>query len=578
MPFVLPLARRCVRALRLTTGQAHRADPDASTAASADVRRVRRRRPAAAHERRGFALEATLIVLVLVGVMVGLAMTWALTVTRSTSTDYRGSRVAYAAEAGADAIMAQLEAAMQDGVVSSAELSALTLPTLTGFTYQAMRVTRDSLGMQVRPINSGSYAGLYALNLPIEIGITARDALSHSATVDVTVNAQSIPLFQFGVFYEGDLEIHNGPRMDFEGWVHTNADLYLTSNNTYFASRITTPDSVMWRRKATSERLNGVYINNDAGTPVNLRFDSRSAGSDPNFRALSASNFDSRVLTAAHGVRPLRLPLPAGMPPIELIRPRNATDDVQTQSVKFAWKADWLIDVDLGSPATLCSTGGSVLASLRAGGKQVPSSAQCSAIFRFTPNMFREGREDIGVDALDIDVGALRSWVGGISARETRILYVTFHGGAGGSADFPALRLVNASRLPNPLTIATSAPLYVKGDYNSLGWQPSALLADAVTFITAGYNEGSNSCGGTTNACNGSYSKPTANPSGGTMSVYAAIAAGHSATPCDINRVNPACSIVPPYGGGLENFPAVPRELGRPDAVLPWLARLAVRE
>ena len=32
----------------------------------------------------------------------------------------------------------------------------------------------------------------------------------------VSVNAQSIPLFQFGVFYEGDLEIHNVRRSIFD--------------------------------------------------------------------------------------------------------------------------------------------------------------------------------------------------------------------------------------------------------------------------------------------------------------------------------------------------------------------------
>lgn len=517
--------------------------------------------PPRSRSRRGFALEATLIVLVLVGVLVAFAATWVVTLTRGAATDYRGSRVTYAAEAGADAVMAQLELAMEDGVISNAELAALTLPTLEGFTFEDMEVDRDPMGAEVRPINSGVYAGLYAINLPIDIAIAARDATNNRASVVVAVTAQSIPLFQFGVFYEGDLEIHNGPRMDFEGWVHTNSNLYLSSNNTYFASRITTPGSVYWQRKAYSERLNGVYINNESGTPVKLDFDSRNPADEASFRQKSESKFNSRLMTRAHGVAPLRLPLPTGMPSIELIRPRNAADNTQARDVKFAWKADWYINLTLADPValkdgnTLCSTTNllSAAVSIRPPGRALPSLADCKSIFKFRPNAFREGREDIGVDVLDIDVAALRTWAMAGSTRETNILYITFSdpvpNPVNRGRDYPAVRLVNASRLPNPLTIATSAPVYIKGDFNSVGWQPAAVLGDAITFVSSGYDESLSGvkCSSDTDSCSGSYTKRSAS---GAMKVYAAIAAGHSATLCDWQICGNK-----PYGGGLENFP-----------------------
>jgi hypothetical protein len=520
--------------------------------------------PTAIRDRRGFALEATLIVLVLVGLTIGLAATWVISITRGAATDYRGSRVSYAAEAGADAVMAQLELAMEDGVISNAELGALTLPTLDGFTFEDMVVTRDPLGAEVRPINSGPYSGLFAITLPIDIAIAARDATNNRGSVVVAVTAQSIPLFQFGVFYEGDLEIHNGPRMDFEGWVHTNSNLYLSSDNTYFASRITTPGSVFWQRKAYSERLNGVYINNEAGTPVRLDFDSRSIPVDANFRSRSESKFNSRLMTKAHGVAPLRLPLPTGMAPIELIRPRSAADNPQAQAVKFAWKADWYIDLVLADPVALkngdnlCSTGNlrGAAVSIRPVGRSLPDLTDCKKIFRFRPNAFRDGREDIGVDLLDVDVGALRTWIGSSTQRETNIIYVTFSQPSpnppNGGRDYPAVRLVNAARLPNPITIATSAPVYVKGDYNSTGWQPSAILGDAVTFVSTNFDETLSgvACGSDTNACSGTYTKRGASPAGGMMKVYAATAAGHSPTPCDWQSCGNQA-----YGGGLENFP-----------------------
>ena len=65
-------------------------------------------------DRRGFALEATLIVLVLISVLVGASVASYIMVQRSGSVDYRGTRVSYAAEAGADAVISQLAQSMTD--------------------------------------------------------------------------------------------------------------------------------------------------------------------------------------------------------------------------------------------------------------------------------------------------------------------------------------------------------------------------------------------------------------------------------------------------------------------------------
>jgi len=38
-----------------------------------------------------------------------------------------------------------------------------------------------------------------------------------------------IPIFQFGIFYDDDLEFHPGPRFDFGGRVHTNGSLFMAA-------------------------------------------------------------------------------------------------------------------------------------------------------------------------------------------------------------------------------------------------------------------------------------------------------------------------------------------------------------
>ncbi len=88
--------------------------------------------------RNGFALEATLFVLVLMSVLMLSVYTGSAMATRSANLDYRTSRVSYAAEAGADAIMAQLADALEDGYLADDELFGLTPPDVEGFTFSIL--------------------------------------------------------------------------------------------------------------------------------------------------------------------------------------------------------------------------------------------------------------------------------------------------------------------------------------------------------------------------------------------------------------------------------------------------------
>jgi len=418
-----------------------------------------------------------------------------------------------------------------------------------------------------RTITSGPYAGLIGLNQPIDITVEARDALQNRARDIVTVNAQSIPLFQFGVFYEEDLEIHNGPQLDFAGWIHTNGNLYLTPGGgpTNFHSLITTPDSMFEMRKASNAVSTNIFIDDAFGVAHQLLFDSRNPGAG-GFVASSQAAFSGRLMTGESGVTPLRLPLPTGMPPVEMVKPRNGGDTPQVQSVKFAWKATWHMTVDMNLLATPCN------AITTLGGHPVPTNAECTAGFlglapmvRGIPNAFQEGRENIGADVFEINVADLQAWVN-VSpvARDASIIYVTFINvdPLNTLKDYPVLRLVNGSTLLRPISIATDRPLYIWNNFNTVGWQPASFLSDAITFLSSAWTDAAHPWTAAMNPnVDVAFPITNANP----MTVFAAIAAGHSATPCDVNRVAPACAPTAPppftggaypnYGGGLENFP-----------------------
>ncbi|MEZ4412061.1 MAG: hypothetical protein R2910_03640 [Gemmatimonadales bacterium] len=509
-------------------------------------------------DRRGFALEATLIVLVLISVLVGASVASYVMVQRSGSVDYRGTRVSYAAEAGADAVISQLAAKMTDGILSSADLASITLPTLSGFTFAAPTVTQ--IGSPVpRTITYGPFSGLIGLNQQIDIGITATDPANNRAQVVVTANAQSIPLFQFGVFYDGDLEIHNGPNLDFAGWVHTNSNLYLNSGSSqHFMDLITTPDSIFWQRKNENDRDSHTYINDASGTPRTLNFDSRS---NPGQSFVTASNslFNGRVMTGVSGVQPLRLPLPTGMPPIELIRPRSGADDADTRAVKFAWKATAHITVDLAQLNNVNTCAGLTII-----GSPLPTGASC-AMFYGKSQAYWDNRENIGVDVFQIDVGALQTWAAANSARDYSIIYVTFINASATNAnrDYPAVRVTNGATLRAPITVSTDRPLYLWGNFNSIGWQPASFIADALTILSSNWTDATHTVpAGNTAAGGGSdYTSTAKTTAAGLTTIYAAVAAGHSATPCDWQRTGCTVPTPPPatsggsYGGGLENFP-----------------------
>jgi hypothetical protein len=530
--------------------------------------------PGASTSRRraGFALEAVLMVLVLFSVVVMAGLGTVSTVSRTSGADYQHARAMYATEGASDDLMAQLDAAMQDGFVGAEDLAALQTPTVPG--YQVTTKVRSLGSAVLRTVASGPHAGLYSMNQPFEIDVVAQDSAGNRASAIIAVNALSVPIFQFSVFYEQDLELHPGPKMVLTGRVHTNDNLYLNGNLTV-AGILTTPDSVFQTSKYNTRRPL-VYIKDAEGNAVAMDKDSRSLAGDAAFRQWSETRFDSRLMSMAHGVRPLGLPLPAEMPPRTLLLPRQPEDGAQVRNVKMAWKADWYITVRAGvfamadttaMKAAFCDS----LVHVRPAGLQVPTGADCRRIFKPRVNAFMDGREDRRPDLVDIHMDSLRLWSDASpSARAPRVLYLAFQGlPATDAGDFPAIRLRQARQLPTPrqdgddggLTVATEMPLYVLGDYNSVATQPAALMADAVITISNPPNPAMSAdaaipaaqrCGasGVTGWCDNQQQVKVKRRASGSA-VHAAVLGGHTATNCDAARAGCTLTV---RGGGVQNM------------------------
>jgi Tfp pilus assembly protein PilX len=69
----------------------------------------------------------------------------------------------------------------------------------------------------------GLYGSLSSYKLTSK---ATHDITNTTVSVEQTVNSYLIPLFQFGIFSNNDLEIYPGPKFTFNGRVHTNGNLY----------------------------------------------------------------------------------------------------------------------------------------------------------------------------------------------------------------------------------------------------------------------------------------------------------------------------------------------------------------
>ena len=123
------------------------------------------------------------------------------------------------------------------------------------------------------------FQGLNALRDEWQIETTATDKTNE---VQVALRRKffnnRIPIFQFGIFYDDDLEFHPGPRFDFGGRVHSNGNLFMMANTgLYFSSKVTAKGHVL-----TDVARNGVgwtnwnenvFIKNASGKYIQLKHD-----------------------------------------------------------------------------------------------------------------------------------------------------------------------------------------------------------------------------------------------------------------------------------------------------------------
>lgn len=367
---------------------------------------------------------------------------------------------------------------------------------------------------QYVPLTS-QYSGLYGFASTYKIISNARESGARfpiTGAVQQEIQLASIPIFQFAIFYGGDMELNGAATLNVRGRVHGNANLYTGSASSQTFYQDVTVSGII---------SNGVRYGWALGGAVT--YNGKHATN------LSALNLPIGTNNTSAAVREVLATPPAG----EDINSAMGRERYYNKAELLVLVSNSTVTVGVKNPYDSTYTA-------------IPYS-QCTN-FLTTNSAFTDQREGKTVQTTQIDVAKYTTWAGtnlsvsgklGAGVIPNLIYVADFR--TESSSKLDGVRLINGQTLPSRgLTVATPNPLYTKGHYNQptssyLGTtntsttSPASLVSDAYTMLSANFTDSASSA---------SYSTRTA----ADTTVVAAVITGNV----------PSAS---GYSGGVNNLP-----------------------
>ena len=516
--------------------------------------------PNASRDRQGYVLALTLVFTAISLVALASVMSWAVSSSKVTQRNELFTSAEAAAEAANETVVATLDRDWTYGqILQSASVYAnLGLPVQTAwpmqFQYSDGSGNNNKIGVviggQVFTNALGAqFAGLSGYIQPCTITATATASgqlYSVSASVQQVVNATIIPLFQFAIFYNMNLEIDPGAPMVVRGPVFSNQGLWAGTPNVTFSSSVA---AAGWIYNDATDPTNAdpwCVGKSDSGTPTG------------NFLIAPIPNEDSLTLPIGTNNNPAAVKAIINLPPgangapnayayttngqmylfneSDLIISNAASGLASTKGTNITI---WFQDNQQANALTLVTNDLYVITNRGKGTvtstNYVSAGNRTNVVFAgysFVTNVqYYDYRENDTVQAVQVDVGKLNVWLtnqsatGGNSVNRksytdkgsgVRSIYV-FNKVPPTSSQLPAVRLVNGAQLPSTtdpngtgrttsgLTVTTPQPLYVQGNYNvqtatssanaSAGstntayTYPAAIMGDSITILSANWKD-----------------------------------------------------------------------------------------
>ncbi len=398
----------------------------------------------------------------------------------------------------------------------------------------------NNISISISPTNwqplSGSFAGLNGMvqNVTnIATAIATNGVVAVSATVEQDLQFASIPLFQYAIFYNMDLEICPGGPMTIKGSVHSNDNIWAVGNSS--ANPLTFGSDVT----ASGFYTNSRSLNDpQAWSPGNVIF--TVTQNNP------LSHVDPLTMPIGTNNNPAAVEAIMLIPPSSVIVPSAAAYS-PTGQVYFYNEADLIITNSASNPTNYTVFYDNQYASpqlqpvlpdqqvVTNNSPHIPVTYFTNYIYSWITNAsFYDYREGDTVQAIQINVSNLVAWLtnniiyngtnrGGYQYNTMNTTLSTSKGHGINSiyvynsvpltsTTLPAVRLVNGQRLPPAgLSVATPQPLYVMGNYNvetNIAGSPQALtlgsttngaalpagfMADAITILSSSWSDSYNS-------------------------------------------------------------------------------------
>jgi Tfp pilus assembly protein PilX len=458
---------------------------------------------------QGFTLLVFLSLLLMM-TMIGIAaVITSTTDVKIAGNDLKSINTFYAAEAGLEKSIAQIRSHYTSGATGAP--NPLPADSFDLGNIAIIYNTTDNGAASQETLTVGAYKGLYALTKSFTIDARSKDKGTQTETkIEAEIKDALVPIFQFAVFYQQDLEILPGPAMTLGGRVHSNRDLYLGSRNSLKVDSWTTAAGNIYhgRKDNPSDDMTGdVTIKDKFGVYQSMKDGDGTwlDANDPIWVANSLNRWGGKVEDHSHGITELNLPVVVSGDPIDMIKRASGNPDsyenraglkIVDGQVLYKNASDQWVNV------TTTFTNDSII----------------------TTKSFYNYREYKTVTSYDINIQKLNT-----SAYFPRngILYASRDQVTGTQQ---AIRLKNGAELAAPLTVVTDNPLYTLGNYNSVNKKAAALFTDALTVLSTNWND---------SRSNQSLSNRIAS----NTTVNAAFLTGNSETHLGS------------YNGGLENLP-----------------------
>jgi hypothetical protein len=315
---------------------------------------------------------------------------------RIAGSDLQRTQTFYAADAGLEKMTNDFSKLFaRTANPTSAQLSniASSYPTeLTneGFSFNQSLSVDATANSGTVTIASGPFSGLYASVTPYLLTSTAiHTNTGTQVSLQRKMNNYLVPIFQFGMFSNEDIELYPLPAMAINGRVHANGNIYASASTSLtFQAKVTTANEFItdvWRNGTplwydnVFMTVGGINVPITMGSMVNgPNIPGTTAGQrgyfpgSPNGTIRStwdttsvksavsgvANQFGGQLITRSTGGASLRLPMELeGAPSRELIK-RKMPNDTQTLSdSRFHSKAEIRILIDDESPSTTDAAG-----------------------------------------------------------------------------------------------------------------------------------------------------------------------------------------------------------------------------